>query len=70
MNAYQEALRATSTPDAPWFAVPADDKPYMRWQVARTVVGALEGLDLHYPKADAKEREHFAAMRKHLEEDG
>ena len=69
MEAYQEALCATSREHAPWYAVPADDKPFMRFTVARTVRKALEALDLHYPEAGDDERAHFAEMRAELERD-
>jgi len=69
MHAYEEALRATSTEAAPWYAIPADDKPYMRVTVARIVREALESLDLRYPKASARERAHFAEIRARLERD-
>lgn len=67
MDAYQEALAATSLPWAPWYAIPADDKPYMRLTVAQILASTLQGLDLRYPKVDPKERERFDAMRQILD---
>jgi PPK2 family polyphosphate:nucleotide phosphotransferase len=67
MHAYEEALRATSTDVAPWYAIPADDKPWMRLVVARIIRKTLESFDLHYPEATADERAHFAVMRERLE---
>lgn len=52
MHAYEQALRATSTPWAPWYAIPADDKPYMRMVVAELVVETLSRLDIDYPPPD------------------
>ncbi len=49
MDAYQEALNATSKPWAPWYAIPADDKSFMRACVADIIAGALSSLDLKYP---------------------
>lgn len=63
MHAYEEALNATSRPWAPWYAIPADDKPYMRLTVAEIIAQSLRNLDLHYPKVDAKERARFDEMR-------
>jgi len=63
MAAYQEALRATSRPWAPWFAIPADDKPYMRATVADIVATTLESLGLRYPELDASERARLDEMR-------
>jgi PPK2 family polyphosphate:nucleotide phosphotransferase len=67
MGAYEEALNATSRPWAPWYAVPADDKPYMRTQVAKIVVAALRGLDLHYPEVRDEDRARFGECRTLLE---
>jgi Polyphosphate kinase 2 (PPK2) len=43
MNAYERCLSATSTPDAPWYVVPADDKENARFIVSRIVLDTLEG---------------------------
>ena len=69
MSAYQEALNATSRPWAPWYAIPADDKPYMRARVADIVIKTLESIGLKYPEPTAEEREDFAAARSELESD-
>ncbi len=66
MNAYEDMIRATATPHAPWYVVPADSKWFTRLVVAAAVVEALEGLDLHYPKVDKKKRAELAAARKLL----
>src|SRR5262249_54220083 len=52
MKAYEEAIRATSTPWAPWHVVPADHKWFTRLAVAGIVLDALERLDLAYPTVD------------------
>lgn len=67
MNAYEQALNATSRPWAPWYAIPADNKPYMRLQVIETIVKSLKSLDLRYPEVSEKQRGKFAEMRKLLE---
>jgi PPK2 family polyphosphate:nucleotide phosphotransferase len=54
MTAYQAALRATSKPWAPWYAIPADAKPYMRRTVAEIVVDTLSQLDLDPPALSKK----------------
>jgi PPK2 family polyphosphate:nucleotide phosphotransferase len=53
MRAYEDCLRATSRPWAPWYAVPADDKPFARWQVAKLINSAFEQLDIEFPKPTA-----------------
>ena len=55
MDAYQDALASTSKPYAPWYAIPADSKSYMRRAIAEIVVGTLKQLHLEYPKLPDKE---------------
>ena len=45
-------LNETSRPWAPWFCIPADDRWYLRWQVAEIVRQALAALPLTYPPVD------------------
>jgi PPK2 family polyphosphate:nucleotide phosphotransferase len=67
MAAYEEALNETSRPWAPWYAIPADDKPFMRMTVADIVVRTLQSLDLKFPKVAKADRDKFDAIRKKLE---
>lgn len=66
MDAYERAIAETSCPHAPWFAIPADDKPYMRWQVARILRKTLEQLDLEFPEVTGDEAAHFPGYRDEL----
>jgi len=66
MQAYKDALNATSKPWVPWYAIPADDKPYMRYSVAKIVKKSLESLDLKYPKLGDEEREKLGLARNQL----
>jgi PPK2 family polyphosphate:nucleotide phosphotransferase len=66
-RAFSEMLPATSRPWAPWYAIPADEKPFMRLTVAEIVVASLESLHLAYPQVDEEQRERFLAMRGMLE---
>ncbi len=52
MAAYEEAIRETSTPEAPWYVIPADKKWFTRLAVAGALVHALERLKLEYPKVE------------------
>lgn len=63
MEAYEEALAATSRPWAPWYAVPADDKPYMRATVAGIVEDSLESLDLRYPRVSPTRKKELLRLR-------
>ena len=67
MHAYEQALGATSRPWAPWYAIPADDKPYMRLKVAEIIVDSLSQLDLQYPSVSKRHLEEIGEMRKILE---
>ncbi len=67
MQAYEEALNATSRPWAPWYAIPADDKPYMRLSVAETIVNTMKLMGLKYPSVGLEELSKFKEMRKILE---
>jgi len=66
MKAYEECLSATSTRDAPWHVVPADDKQNARLIVSRIVLDTLEGLKMTYPKTSAKRRRELLTIRKNL----
>jgi polyphosphate kinase 2 (PPK2 family) len=69
MHAYQDALNATSRPWAPWYAIPADDKPYMRARVADIIIETLQSIGLQYPVPSNQDREEFASSRTELEAD-
>lgn len=66
MHAFDTALRETSRPCAPWYAIPADNKPYMRLQVAEIILTTMESLDLHYPEVTGDETSRFDAYRQRL----
>jgi len=66
MRAYEHALNATSRPWAPWYAIPADDKPYMRARVSDVIISAMQSIGLQYPEPSAEDRAEFAAARKEL----
>jgi PPK2 family polyphosphate:nucleotide phosphotransferase len=66
MNAYEHALNATSRAYAPWYAIPADDKPYMRRTVAEIVADTLERLPLAYPDVGPEARQEMLTLRETL----
>ncbi|HXJ36051.1 MAG TPA: polyphosphate kinase 2 family protein [Candidatus Eisenbacteria bacterium] len=69
MQAYEDAIRATAAPHAPWFVVPADNKWFTRLVVAAAVVDALIDLDLHYPKVDRVQRAQLREARRALDKE-
>jgi len=67
MKAYTEALSATSTPNAPWYVIPADKKWFTRLAVSEVIVKKLESMDLHYPVVSEAHRAELAEAKKLLE---
>jgi PPK2 family polyphosphate:nucleotide phosphotransferase len=65
-KAYEQAIRATAAPHAPWFVVPADNKWFTRLVVSAAVVQALEALELRYPQVTEAQRAELAEARKAL----
>ena len=66
MNAYEHALNATSRPWAPWYAIPADDKNYLRAAVADIVVKTIESMPLRFPQPSKATRDKMLALRDEL----
>jgi PPK2 family polyphosphate:nucleotide phosphotransferase len=63
MTAYEACLAATSTAEAPWYVVPADDKKNARLIVSQIILDTLSGLNLHYPPTSSARREELLAIR-------
>ncbi len=66
MIAYEECLSATSTKNAPWFAVPADDKKNARLIISQIILDALNDMKVVFPKVDAKRKKELQELRKLL----
>jgi PPK2 family polyphosphate:nucleotide phosphotransferase len=66
MRAYQDALAETSTRDAPWYVVPADDKQNARLVVSRVILDTLEGLNMQYPPTGPERLRELQAIRRRL----
>ena len=67
---YQDIVRHTASPHAPWYVVPADHKWFARVVIGSVIVAALEKLDLHFPRVDKASQEEFRKVRKALEHEG
>ena len=65
-EAYELCLGATSSPHAPWFVIPADDKENARLIISQIILETLEGMDLHYPKTSADRLKELRSIRKEL----
>jgi len=66
-DAYEEMIQHTSSKEAPWYVVPADNKWFTRLVISTVVVDTLESLNLSYPKVDDAKRKELAAAKKLLE---
>jgi PPK2 family polyphosphate:nucleotide phosphotransferase len=66
MTAYEDMIRHTSTPEAPWYVVPADNKWFTRIVVAAAVIETLAALNLHYPKVSKEKLKELAAAKQVL----
>jgi PPK2 family polyphosphate:nucleotide phosphotransferase len=67
MRAYEKCLGATSTREAPWYVVPADDKLNSRLIVSRILVDTVDALGLSYPKTSTARRRELLLLRKKLQ---
>ena len=65
-DAYEDMIRNTSTEEAPWYVVPADNKWFTRLVVSCVLVDTLESLNLSYPKVDPAKRKELEAAKKLL----
>lgn len=66
---YQDIVRHTATPHAPWYVVPADHKWFARVVIGSVIVAALEKLDLHFPRTDKASLAEFKTVRQALEQE-
>ena len=67
MNAYADAIGNTSTKNAPWFIIPADNKWFSRIAVSEIIIQKLESLDMHYPTVTEQHLESLLEAKKILE---
>jgi PPK2 family polyphosphate:nucleotide phosphotransferase len=66
MRAYEKCISATSTTDAPWYVVPADDKHNARLIVMQILLDTFASLKLKLPRADSKRRAELLSLRSQL----
>ena len=66
-DCYEEAINRTSKPHAPWYAIPADDKPTARYLVAKTIYDTLiEYTDIKEPELDDDVKANLELYRRQL----
>ena len=66
MRAYEECLGATSTDDAPWYVVPADDKQNARLIVSQVVLDTMKGMEMRFPAPDRARIRELRKIRAQL----
>jgi PPK2 family polyphosphate:nucleotide phosphotransferase len=66
MKAYEEAIEATSTPWAPWYVVPADEKWATRAVVASILCATIRSLGLEFPKVSDETRKKLSEAKASL----
>ena len=69
MTAYEDTIRATATPHAPWIVIPADNKKFARTVVAAAVIDALHSLKLEFPTLNSSQKADVARARRLLEQE-
>ncbi len=66
-KAYEQMINATSTKNAPWYVIPADNKWVSRAMVASILAKTISSLDLKYPEVTKEKQQQIIEARKHLE---
>ena len=66
-HAFEDMLNHTSTEEAPWFVIPADNKWFARLAISEAICTVLDNLDLKYPTVDKARKEELLKIRAELE---
>lgn len=66
-DAYEDMIRNTSSHDAPWYVVPADNKWFTHVVVASAIIETLDSLGLEFPQINAAQRQALDKARQALE---
>jgi hypothetical protein len=67
MNAYEQAIRETASPETPWYVIPADKKWFSRIAISSIILDTLKSLKLKYPVLPAVELEKLKSAKEQLE---
>ena len=66
MKAYEKAIKETSTPENPWYIIPADKKWFTRIAISEIILQTINELKLKYPVLPKAERNELHEMKKQL----
>ena len=67
MTAYTDAMQNTSTENAAWHVIPADQKWFMRVAVSEIIIRKMESLNLQYPTISETQRQSLLEAKEILE---
>lgn len=65
-KAFEDAINATATKNCPWYVVPADNKPYMRYVVSEIILSALKDMNPQYPEVTEERKASFGTLEAQL----
>jgi PPK2 family polyphosphate:nucleotide phosphotransferase len=65
--AYEQALMHTSTKDAPWYVIPADDKSYTHRMISKIILETLRTMNPQFPPVSKTEKDYMKRARKELQ---
>ena len=67
-HAYEDCISQTTSKEAPWYVIPADDKRNARLIIAKTIVETFASLNMHYPEVDEVRKQELQRLRTQLAE--
>ena len=66
MDAYETLIKKTATDTAPWYVIPADNKPFARIAIASAIITALDSLKLAYPQVGPEQLAELQRLKQEL----
>jgi hypothetical protein len=66
MNAYEEAIKATTEDHAPWYVIPADKKWFTRIAISSIIVDTFKAMNMKLPELSESEKARLEECRKRL----
>jgi PPK2 family polyphosphate:nucleotide phosphotransferase len=66
MAAYEDMIKQTATDKAPWYVIPADNKPFARIVIASAIIQAMDAMKLAYPEVTADQVAELQRLKTEL----
>lgn len=70
MDAYEQAINATASPNAPWYVIPSDKKWFARLLISEILIHHLKKLNPQYPEVSQEQKRSLQEIRRQLAEEG